>query len=363
LIVRLLRQLSATLLVVVLLVAQPLLMRAQGAAPAATPAAPPAQPTQPATGPGGAEAAYDGLLAQHFGPEPDGTSEPTGYWLFEPTRPRSGTSDGPLPLVIFLHGYTGTDPEIYHAWIDHIVRRGAIVIYPDWQPSDASKTDNARTLPDMTTAIRAALAELRSGPHAQPDLNRVALVGHSFGGMLGVQYAAMAAAEGLPVPKAILLASPGCWGPPFACGPVPPLADLGSIPATTRLLILALANDPIVGTEPARLWTRLSSIPLENRDFITYVGDSHGEPALHPSHDIPATTLWNPLDAYDWYGTWKWFDALMSCSFADQDCNVALGNTPEQRSMGAWSDGTPVAEPIITDDPGAPMTAAGTPMT
>src|SRR5690242_11256263 len=85
-----LRRLSVPLLVG-LLVAPLLLLRAGVAAsPAATP--PPAQPTQPATGPGGAAVAYDGLLAQHFGPEPDGPGEPTGYWLFEPTRPRAGVA-------------------------------------------------------------------------------------------------------------------------------------------------------------------------------------------------------------------------------------------------------------------------------
>ena len=41
----------------------------------------------------------------------------------------------------------------------------------------------------------------------------------------------------------------------------------------------------------------------------------------------------------------------MTCSFANEDCEFALGNTPEQRFMGTWSDGVPVAEPIITDDP------------
>src|SRR4051794_39161475 len=135
------------------------------------------------------------MRGQHYGPEPDGTAEPTGYWLFEPTGPRAGTPvpAGSLPLVIFPHGYTGTDPEIYHAWLDHLVRRGAIVIYPDWQPWDASQTNDAMALPNAVTAIKAALAELSSGDHAQPDLHRVALMGHSFGGLIGVQYVAMAA--------------------------------------------------------------------------------------------------------------------------------------------------------------------------
>ena len=186
------------------------------------------------------------------------------------------------------------------------------------------------------TAITAALAELSTGEHAPPDLERVALFGHSFGGMLGVQYAALAAAEGLPVPKAILLASPGCWDRPLSCGPVPPLADLSTLPATTRLLVLALADDPIVGTEPARLWTRLSSVPLENRDFITYVADAHGAPALSPDHDIPATTLWNPLDAYDWYGTWKWLDALMAVPLTGSG---ARSHWATRQNSASWARG------------------------
>src|SRR5262249_36912618 len=115
----------------------PRLTQAQDATPA--PAAvvePPSQPSQPATGPGGAEVAYDGIRAQHYGPQPDGAAEPTGYWLFEPVGPHAGPAAGPLPLVLFLHGFDVTDPEIYHAWIDHLVRRGAIVIFPDYQTAN-----------------------------------------------------------------------------------------------------------------------------------------------------------------------------------------------------------------------------------
>src|SRR5262245_39654099 len=66
----------------------PLVAVADDATPT-TAAMPAAQPSQPATGPGGAEFAYDGIRAQHYGPEPDGSAAPTGYWLFEPLAPRS----------------------------------------------------------------------------------------------------------------------------------------------------------------------------------------------------------------------------------------------------------------------------------
>jgi hypothetical protein len=57
------------------------------------------------------------------------------------------------------------------------------------------------------------------------------------------------------------------------------------------------------------------------------------------------------LDALDWYGTWKLTDALLACVFAGAWCEHAFGNTPEQRFMGTWSDGVPVTELQVTDDP------------
>jgi hypothetical protein len=36
------------------------------------------------------------------------------------------------------------------------------------------------------------------------------------------------------------------------------------------------------------------------------------------------------------------WDALRSCALSNVDCDVALGDTPEHRSNGTWSDGVPV---------------------
>ena len=52
-------------------------------------------------------------------------------------------------------------------------------------------------------------------------------------------------------------------------------------------------------------------------------------------------------DALDYFGYWKWFDALLDAAFYDRNRHVALGDTPEQRFMGKWSDGTPVTEPEV----------------
>jgi hypothetical protein len=41
----------------------------------------------------------------------------------------------------------------------------------------------------------------------------------------------------------------------------------------------------------------------------------------------------------------------MGCAFDGEWCDYALGNTREQRYMGEWSDGVPVTEAVVTDDP------------
>ncbi|MFT4037878.1 MAG: alpha/beta hydrolase fold domain-containing protein [Thermomicrobiales bacterium] len=340
---------------------------AQSATPA--PAAQIAPPLQPATGPGGAGVAYDGVLAQHFGPQPDGSAESIGYWLFEPTRPRDGTNTEPLPLVLFLHGFDLVDPEAYHVWIEHLVRRGAIVIYPDFQPEGLPFNPPTLTAlfasapAAIEAAVRDALTQLAEPGHAQADLGKLAVVGHSLGATLGADFAGRAA-PGLPQPAALFLVMPGC---PPTCD----LQNLAQVPATTRMLMLIGDADDVAGMPPAtRIWAALSQIPADNKDVILLQSDSHGAPPLPADHFVPLTTPMAPpappvggLNSDDWYGTWKWQDALMSCSFAGVDCEAALGDTPQQRFMGLWSDGQPVTEPRVTDDPATLAPSVATPAT
>ncbi len=304
---------------------------------------------QPPTGPGSSEARFGGVTAIEQKPPGQPMAD---YWLFVPTDPLPGTprAGEPLPLVIFLHGSGVADADLYLAWIEHLVRRGAVVLYPLYQDRGYLEADFRRNLQDD---VRGGLETLqREG--VPVDLSRVAVVGHSLGGGLALDYAASAAAAGLPVPTAVMGVAASCNSDEVACVG----ADLGAIPATTRVLLVTGADDldPLVPLTVERIWAGLEGVPLENRDVVTLTTDDHGWPALRAMHiqALAGHDVGYLPDAYDWYGTWKWLDALMGCAFAGQWCEVALGNTPEQRYMGEWSDGVPVAEPLVTDDPAAP---------
>ena len=62
--------------------------------------------------------------------------------------------------------------------------------------------------------------------------------------------------------------------------------------------------------------------------------------------DVETATETAP-DALDFYGFWKLFDALTDAAFHGRNREYALGNTPQQRYMGAWSDGRPVTELVV----------------
>ena len=57
------------------------------------------------------------------------TTEAKGAWIFRP----AGT---PKRLVIFFHGQGGeteATPANHRQWIDHLVKHGAVVVYPRYE--------------------------------------------------------------------------------------------------------------------------------------------------------------------------------------------------------------------------------------
>src|SRR5262249_51607696 len=152
---------------------------------------------QPSHGPGGADYAHGGVVAEQV---KDGA---LGWWLFRPTTPVPASA----PVVVFCHGWGAMNPRTYRAWIDHIVRRGAVVIYPIYH--DRLPPPPGDFLPNTTAALKEAFASLASNDAIHADLDRVAVVGHSAGGVLAAEIAAVGAAHGLPPIRAAMPVAPG----------------------------------------------------------------------------------------------------------------------------------------------------------
>jgi len=116
---------------------------------------------------------------------------PQEYWLFEPAKPAPKTA----PLIVFNHGWGAMDPRIYQAWINHIVERGNIVIYPLYQGSLLTPVKDFT--PNAIAAVQDAIRTLKNEPgHVKPELDKFGIVGHSMGGPISANMAALWKTQG-----------------------------------------------------------------------------------------------------------------------------------------------------------------------
>ena len=201
------------------------------------------------------------------------------YWIFEPAEPVPVKA----PVVVFHHGWLAVNPGVYGAWIEHLARSGRIVIFPKYQTELTSPAD---FLPNSVASVLDALDVLETAPgRVRPDRERFAVIGHSAGGNLSVQMAAVAEARGLPIPKAVVAVCPGEVRPLIE----PPLS---TIPADTLLAIAAASDDRIVGDCRAReIYAQATSLTTSRKKYVLYRSDRRGPTLLVADHFAPTAGL------------------------------------------------------------------------
>lgn len=307
----------------------------RGAVPGAGRPTPPGQPTG---GPGGSDYKFGAVTSNSFGADEGQCT------IFEPAKPTPHSA----PVIVFLHGWQALSPAAYGRWINHIVRKGNIVIHPAYQ---RPITPGEQFTPNAIKATKDALAVLETPGHVKPDLTRFAIVGHSAGGTIAMNIAALAAAEDLPKPRVVMAVEPGRWLTEKAPGPKLgiPLADLSLIPADTFVMVLVGDADKRVGDGTAKeIFGQLEQIPAANKCLVTVQSDDYGAPPLVADHLFPATRTDGSVNPLAFYSCWRLFDTLTDLAFGQRRV-VVLAKIPRLTFMGAWSDGRPMREMVVVD--------------
>jgi len=189
-------------------------------------------------------------------------------------------------VVIFLHGWVAIDPRRYGSWIGHLARNGSTVIYPTYQSKPAY--DTITPLANALAGVRAALEQVHVAP------GRLVVAGHSVGGALAADYAAVAEANGLPVPAAVFSVYPGRKLRHLAV-PIPSV-NLSTIAPSTRVLAYAGERDSAVGTGTAE---RLVAGAVQTGATLAIIRDDAVDDHSAPRRFDGAAqrTFWEPLDA------------------------------------------------------------------
>ena len=209
------------------------------------------------------------------------THDSKGVWIFRP-------AGAPKRLVIFFHGQGGpteTTPANHRPWIDHLVKRGAVVVYPRYELSYSP------------TVLDPAVAGIRTARN-RLDLKKlpVLALGYSRGAALAVEYAAVSAGMHVPVPDAIESVNPVPYGETARNVNLQPLRE------RTILAILVSDRDPHASDGAALLLGRLRGAGFPGGQIRLNVARSQG--LFQADHLAPLGSsaaarkaYWAPTDA------------------------------------------------------------------
>ncbi|MBF9233436.1 dienelactone hydrolase family protein [Microvirga alba] len=330
-------------------------------------------PKQPAEGPGGADYKVTDVTKRAVG-----TASAAAYVFHA-----SGAASEPRPVVVLLHSWGATNPALYGGWIEHLARKGYVVLVPRFQ--EVNRTKPADATYQAATIIRNSLATLANDPAARPDLDRVAYIGHLAGVPIALNLATGAGREGLPTPKLIFALMPGGIATGDKSRGIP-LDDLSAIGGSTMLITMSGDRDYLPADRAARrILAETKQIPASRKLFMRVASDDHGYPPLtatlaspgslkseydasaiklppDPPKDPKQKSIWrwsadmaltgeqtiltaqlgsNATDTLDYLAFWKTFDMAADAAFAGKDA-AALRRDPRFIDMGTWTDGWPV---------------------
>ncbi len=199
-------------------------------------------------------------------------------WIFRPAGPVRD-------IVVFAHGWSTPMPTgAFAPWIDHLRRRGSVVIYPRYQLSPADSPSAA--LLGFRNGLADALRRLR--PIRVPIL----ALGKSFGGSAVFYYAADAASWNVPPPAAVV-----------SIFPAYPIGSLPTRPIARDIYVRILVGDAdtTAGSGGANaFWNWLTPHPTGLKTYVVV----HSRPGFVADHDsaqrsdpVARAVFWKPIDA------------------------------------------------------------------
>ncbi|MCP4714056.1 MAG: hypothetical protein GY868_02980 [Deltaproteobacteria bacterium] len=275
-------------------------------------------------------------------------------WVYIPSVLKNGSS---APVVVYLHGFMAIVPPIYAGQIDHLVRQGYIVIFPEYNLGGFTgmfnDTDQYAQLDRAIAAVDQALALPDVSDRA--ELDEIVLASHSNGGNLSMGWVA---GGGVDV-KAMVMQHPCVSNeaiPAFVrdlfLGDMIEVDYAADGPAITcPVIIIGGRDDTIAKVEDfSSLYQALPN--AASKVYYQYETDEHGEPILESDHMVPAQSDGAIpgfiLDLMSGMGisAFEYSSDDYRIHFAAVD--AALDDqTRVTFTRGEWSDGVAV-KPVVT---------------
>ena len=274
----------------------------------------------------------------------------TRCWVYIPEVLKNGTS---APVVVYLHGFMVLVPPIYGGQIEHLVKQGYIVIFPEYNLGGFTGMFNDLDQYEMLYRAINATDEALAIPEvaARADLSEVVLASHSNGGLMSL---AWDWAGGVSA-KSMVMTHPNISNdaiPKFVRDLF--LGDMILIDYTTTAsqvtcpVIMVGGNEDTIA-QPQHLEEIYNVLTnAASKVYYEFKADSFGDPSLEADHMAACQDDgWLPGWLLDLVGGSMGFGAMEEDAIDFRVHYAALdaaldGQTSLSFDMGEWSDGTPV---------------------
>ena len=280
-----------------------------------------------------------------------------------------------MPLAIYIHGYEGEEEWVYTDSLATIASRGVAVIFPQYTSNyDVSEYDPEMLIyseggsnhPQHEWRYSMAWDGVQLGIDYLEnnfdsfDPSNLWVGGHSMGAGVSMYVITESISEGWGNNSFIInLEAPWVYSSydPFR-------GNMSLLPEHTIVNVVEYEDDNVVERcigvwEFNRIKTRdgFGDLNESRVKYLKIYSDRSGFPKLIASHYIQATTIRDVLADFSYY---KRIDAQASYLFGIANNNLDLVNvsgkyffqdSEELTSMGFWSNGVPVNEIEIYNDP------------
>jgi len=257
------------------------------------------------------------------------THQDNNFYLFIP----KGVDLNSSPVILFLHGLAPSSPvdyKMYSPLIFHEAKRGNIVIFLSYQKGTFSLF-RPKVFPlTARQVLKEAILEIKKiAP--KNDLSQFIVIGSSMGGAVATNILS----EEIPLPKAIILITPGETFPYLPASIYGlPFGDLRNLNPETWFVALFSQSDRLVLREKVKKKLLQKTEGL-NRHMFLIPSDAYGNPPLWSNH----VSAFYPPNNLSYYGYRKIIDATIDCALFNKNCDIVRGENKEALEIGFWSDG------------------------
>ena len=242
----------------------------------------------------------------------------------------------PIVLIledpIFLQRLKTNEDFLGNFGLNHIVKKGNIVVFPIYQKSIFDFFSYSSIVDRTTILLENSFSEIKK-MLPENKFDKFLIIGIGSGGALATHLLE----KNIPQPSILIFISPYTnfpLFPSFLFGI--PFSKIENLPFKGYLITILAEKDRIFSER--EIFKIYKETLVEKKFIFKIPSDNYGTPSLISNKE----TIFHQYNSLSYYGTMKIFDVVLNCAFERLDCHLLSEKKEKLLEMGEWSDGKEV---------------------